>query len=310
MVGVGEVTAGGDVTSIEVYTVGAVTAVTSGNLTYEGIPTPGEAAVSFESRAAAATFINPMGIAFSNGYYATLDSPTAGGVTGTDTLRGGDGNISTGAPFQEPMEYKSTSYGGSSFNKPQGLVGDSQGRFYVADTGHQRVVEFGQLPFIGSYYNVVTNLPWLGFWTGGNGYSFKKPVAVAVDLSDNVYVADVGTGNTVVQKYSPEGVRVLGTWTLINNCQANGLAVDGNSNFYVSDIGTGPGGGGQVEEYHMNSSTSATLLRAWTVPAVSLYENVPFYPGPIALIGNSSLTTITNILVGDQNNDVIQEFGP
>lgn len=308
VIGEGEVTAGGIGSMVEYYSTGNGDAAPNGNEGWVGYPTPGEAAVSYEGHSTGFVLSNPQGLAHVNGIWATLDSPGVIGAGDSPTLYMGDGDI-TGSPglFQLPMENKISSYGGSPMKRPQSLVCDSVGRFYVADSGEKRVDEF--LPDISN-----PNVPEYEahFWTGSDNYTFKNPVALACDLSNDVYVGDTAsttTGPSVVQEYSSGGATVIGTWTLIPNCFINGLAVDGNSNFYISDIGNGVGGAGQVEEYHINSPSSATLVRAWTVPA-SAYEASLFFPGPIALIGNGTLTTINNILVGDQNTDTVRNFGP
>ncbi len=314
----GEVTAGGDITMFENYTVGSSTANPNTDFIYVGVPTPGEGPTSFEGHSVLTIMNNPQGLAYTpntapnaHGEWVVLDSPGVIGGSGSATLYEGDNvfNLGITGSFREPIDSITSSYGGSPMKNPQSLTSDSNGNFYVADTGNARILDFA----IGGYFiNAVGTPAGQGFWTGSNTYQFKKPTVVVCDLAvpANVYVGDVGPGSSVVQEYASQGTTIKGSWTLPNNSIINGLAVDGSGDFYVSDIGNGIGGAGQVEEYKIIDSSHATLLRIWGDPK-SPNEFAPFYPGPIVLIGNAALTApLSNILVGDQNNDMIQVFGP
>lgn len=173
------------------------------------------------------------------------------------------------------------------FNHPRGLVFDSLGMLYVADSDNHRI----------QMLDPLTDA-WTGWGTlGTNTGEFFQPFGLAVDASDNLYVADAnnnrvqmrnattgvwtawggileGTGqgefngpfdvavdsagvlyvadhyNHRVQKRAPDG-----TWsTFINNGfdegdvrNPRGLAVDGAGNLYVTDYD--PTTGTRVQEF-------------------------------------------------------------
>ncbi|HET9870503.1 MAG TPA: NHL repeat-containing protein, partial [bacterium] len=306
----GGVSLGGFVSQFETYNVGDVYASTNGNALEIGVPTPGEGPVSYFERLPGTGVVNPQGLAYSLGWWATLDSPGVIGATGSAVMYEGDDFFGSGFPaFLMPVESTTTSYGSGAFKNPRSIAGDSAGNFYVADTGNHRVLIFST----GGYNatSIGTAIP-RGAWTGSNTYNFQNPVAVACDSSNNVYVGDVAdmvTGNSVVQEYASQATTIKGSWTLVPGCIINGLAIDGNGDFFVSDVGNGVAGAGQVEEYKILDSSHTLLLRVWGDPKSS-NEFSTFYPSCIGLVGNASLTSITNILVGDQNNDMIQVFGP
>ncbi|MGH7738991.1 MAG: hypothetical protein ACREL1_02485, partial [bacterium] len=118
---------------------------------------------------------------------------------------------------------------------------------------------------------------------------------------------------SIVQAYAPGGATILGNWALSSGVKVNGLALDGNGDFFVTDTNNG----GQVEEYHYGTLTpgsinsTVSLLRTWGDPH-SEHEFLDYIPASIALVGNAVFpTTISAIVVGDVDNDLLQVFqGP
>lgn len=103
---------------------------------------------------------------------------------------GGDGIIGTGAEGNTPEQ----------FNHPCGLVCDSAGNLYVADTGNHRIKRYtpeGVLDTSWSSNGIVGG-------TFGNGPDqFQYPIGVAVDSSNNLWIAD--TENHRIKRYLPNG---------------------------------------------------------------------------------------------------------
>lgn len=268
----------------------------------------------------------PQGIAFNtNGtgdfcpgaplhWWAILDSSPSGSAT---LYEGGN---YPNAGFVCPS--LTAGYAGVTYSSPRAIVSDTtQPYFYVADTGNGYVDVMG----LGDWSNGGhVDIGWPHRWNGSaSNYTFKKPVALAIDAYDNLFVGDAGYTPSVVEEYSQEGTYLGGQWTLTPGCVINGLAVDSLANttgedLYVSDTANG----GQVEEYQITGPRTLVLVRTWGVtpgtPLGNLYhEYLPFVPSCIALIQAFTNTAIvgpfpppTQIIVGDANNNLLLEFGP
>ncbi|MCE7996985.1 MAG: hypothetical protein HEP71_33805, partial [Roseivirga sp.] len=127
------------------------------------------------------------------------------------------------------------------FETLDGLEVDASGNVYGIDRNNQRVRKITPL-------GVVTT-----FAGGANGYRddtgrfarFSSPTDIAVDVSGNLYVADLG--NHRIRKITPAGVVTTfagsgsgsadGTGTEAQFYQPQGLAVDAAGNVYVADRG-------------------------------------------------------------------------
>ena len=90
---------------------------------------------------------------------------------------------------------------GTSFNSPSGLAFDSSGYLYVADASHHSV-------FVIAPNGAVSRLAGEGTYGFADGVGatarFSNPVALALDSTNNVYVADMGNGR--LRKITPAGV--------------------------------------------------------------------------------------------------------
>ncbi len=103
----------------------------------------------------------------------------------------------------------------------------------------------------GQTYDFFTIAGYVGFGSvdGTNsGARFYRPVAVTIDTSSNIFVAD--SGNNTIRKLTPSGTNwiattlaglpgsegdVDGTNGQARFCDSQGIAVDGSGNLYVSD---------------------------------------------------------------------------
>ena len=131
----------------------------------------------------------------------------------------------------------------ASFNHPSGAAVDSNGNVYISDFANQVIRKI-------SPAGVVTTLAGMVGVTGtsngtGTAARFNGPVALAVDSSGNVYVAD--NQNHGIRKITPAGVVTTlagrlgtsgtnnGTGTAARFNNPLGVAVDTSGNVYVGD---------------------------------------------------------------------------
>jgi sugar lactone lactonase YvrE len=129
----------------------------------------------------------------------------------------------------------------ASFAWPEGLAVDGSGNVYVADRGNHAIRKITPA-------GVVTTLAGSGtaaFTDGtGTGAAFNQPVAIVLDTSGNLYVAE--SENHAIRKVTPTGVVTTvagtgtagsadGTGTAASFWYPKGLALDGSGNLYVAD---------------------------------------------------------------------------
>ncbi len=142
----------------------------------------------------------------------------------------------------------------NSLNRPEGLIVDSQGNLYVADRGNHRVLRFNNPPsgdttadyVFGQGGDFTTNTANKG---GISANSLSSPTGVAVDASDNLYVAD--TNNNRILKFDnptsdATADLVIGqpNFTSASSgaganglSQPQGVALDLAGNLFVTDTG-------------------------------------------------------------------------
>src|SRR5438477_115552 len=134
---------------------------------------------------------------------------------------------------------------GASFNSPNGTAVDSAGNVFVADLANRTIRKIAPggavTTFAGS-----TGLQGTNDGVGSTA-RFTAPMSIAVDNSNNLYVADQG-GNTI-RKITPGAAvttlaglgKIAGTNDGVGNAARfvgpEGVAVDSAGNVYVSDTG-------------------------------------------------------------------------
>jgi sugar lactone lactonase YvrE len=187
----------------------------------------------------AAQFNSPQGIFFgaSGSLYVT--------DTGNDTIRQitTAGVVTTLAGTAGTKGSTNGTGSAALFSSPQGVVTDTSGNVYVADTGNDTIRKIAS-------GGVVTTLAGTAGVTGstdavGTAAQFDAPTGLAVDTSGNVYVAD--SGNYTIREVSPAGqVTTIagvagqpgnadGTGTDARFNAPTGIAIDSGSNLYVVD---------------------------------------------------------------------------
>jgi len=129
--------------------------------------------------------------------------------------------------------------GDGQFKKPLGVAVDSSGNVYVADVGNHRVQKFTpDGTFVTKWGSKWGGSIWV-ICSSAKG-KFYHPHGVAIDSSDNVYVAD--TWNSRIQKFTSDGTFVTkwGSYSLSDGdgkfSYPNGVAVEGSGNIYVAEL--------------------------------------------------------------------------
>ena len=178
---------------------------------------------------------------------ATLVINSTSGLTTKLALSG------TGAVSSVALDPGVSAVAGSGFSSAAGIAQDAAGNIYVADTGHNQVVEFP----VGGSSTVIAGTGASGFSGNGGAATAAKlaaPKAVAVTADGAVYIAD--TGNNVIRRVDPVTkfistfggggtACILANDTLGDGCIATaaafsapaGLVADPTGNLYVSDTG-------------------------------------------------------------------------
>ncbi|HEX4084043.1 MAG TPA: protease pro-enzyme activation domain-containing protein, partial [Chthoniobacteraceae bacterium] len=187
------------------------------------------------------------------------------------------------------------------FNNPSGVAVDGSGNAYVADYTNNEIRMITPGGVVTTPYG--STLGYSGSANGtGNSATFNNPDGIAIDGSNNIYVADAG--NNLIRKISGGSVSTLAGGGGQFNVPV-GVAVDAAGNVYVADSGNDvirmvtPGGtvstlagnAGQAG-YQDGAATTAALFKDPTGVAVDSEGNVF-----VADCGNAVVREISNGVV-------------
>jgi hypothetical protein len=137
---------------------------------------------------------------------------------------------------------------GLAFGTPYGFAIDGAGNLFVGDTDHSRIVEI-----LAPGYATINNV---------SPVLVAAPLGLAVDASDNIYVAEASSGGasaveevTAASSYS--SVKLLSS----SFTKAFGIAVDASGNVFVADQGSS-----SITELVGGSSTNTHTYGSFSSP--------------------------------------------
>ena len=253
-----------------------------------------------------ARFNSPRGVAMDadgNLYVADSRNNTIRRVTP-------GGMVTTFAGLPGVVGCNDGSRGYARFNFPNGVAVDKSGNVYVADLYNSIIRKVTP----GGNVTTLAGQPGVEGSANGRGGAalFNFPISIAVDGSDNVYVADML--NNAIRKITPDGMVTTlagrlsylggnadGPGSASRFCHPCGLAVDRTGTIYVADSGNNtlrritPAGVvstlGGVAGQSGNSDGSGSAARFW-------------HPTNLALDGPG------NLYVADSDNTSIRKGCP
>jgi ribosomal protein S11 len=236
---------------VAVDTIGNVYVADSGNDTIRKITSVGAVTTlagsarqqgTNDGPGSAARFNNPTGVAVDtngNVYVADSDNDTIRQVTpvGTNWV------VTTLAGIAKTPGTKDGTGSAARFNLPKGVAVDRANNLYVADYLNKSI---RKVTPSGEVTTLAGNAGLSGSDDGtGSAARFNRPYSVAVDLANNLYVAD--TYNQTIRKITPGGsVTTLagsaglsgsddGTGSAARFGLPSGVAVNSAGNLYVAD---------------------------------------------------------------------------
>jgi sugar lactone lactonase YvrE len=196
--------------------------------------------------------------------------------------------------------------GAAMFNQPSGIAIDSGGNLIVADSGNNTIRKVTTAGVVTSIAGLVGNS---GANDGtGVAANFSYPSGLAIDTSNNVFVADAN--NNSIRKVTPEGVvtTLTGIWMLSGSNNGVlalatfnrpfGIAIDTSGHFFVADTYN------NLIRKIATTGTVTTLAGSLQSGDGTGAEASFFYPAGIA-IDNSD-----NIYLADKYNHTIRKITP
>ena len=130
----------------------------------------------------------------------------------------------------------------ASFNYPSGIVADSSGNLFIADTGNSKIRKITPAGVVSTIAGGDSN----GSTDAvGTDASFNFPSGIAIDSNNNLFVTDAG--NNKIRKITPSGVvstiagsGLSGSTDAVGTDASffypSGITVDSSDNLFITDF--------------------------------------------------------------------------
>jgi sugar lactone lactonase YvrE len=271
-------------------------------MTLAGVP---DTAGSVDGAPTSARFDNPTGIGFDsagNMYISDTGNQTIRKVTPAgvvSTFAGTPGVIGTADGVGTA----------AAFAYPSGVAVDSSGNIFVADSDNSTIRKI-------TPGGVVTTFAGTA---GANGYAdgigaaarFDHPAGLAIDSSNNLYVADYT--NTVIRKVTPTAVVTTLAGSAGQHGTADGLGSAARFH-YPHGVAVEPGG-----IVYVADSGNHTIRKITPDGMVATIAGVPLQPGSADGVGTAATfnsphglarDNAGNIYIADRVNNLIRKMTP
>ncbi|MFZ0244129.1 MAG: hypothetical protein WAL68_00455, partial [Candidatus Binatus sp.] len=270
-------------------------------------------------------------------------TPGYSGDTTADAVFGQDGSFTTGGCYNGTNAGDVDGDGPDSLCSPEGVAVDTLGNVYIADTQDSRVLEYNT-PFNaasgetgagdtnadlvfgqdGSFTNTSQNEGTdAGDLYGLGPDSLSYPTGVAVDSSNNLYVADSGNYRVLEYNRVPAATstnttadRELGQIDLMHGIfnfggpsallGPEGVAVDSSGHVYVTDYGNN-----RVLGWHNAAALTNGAAADLVIGQPDFYTNVYEGTGAGTFSGPSGIAvdpSSGNLYIADSNDARVLEF--
>lgn len=226
---------------------------------------------------------------------ATLNNPRGVAIDASGNIYVTNSGNNTISKYNSAGTYVGTFGTGATMSSPKDLVFDVSGNAYV--------LNLGATPGTGSVYKYNSS----GVYQSTILSSLNYALGLAIDNSDNLYVADQGA--VTVKKYSTSGTLLLSLPTA-NLSTPLGVAVDASGNIYVLNNGSG-----NVTKYNSAGTFQSTFLSGFTsAQSITIDGAGNFYIGDdpatnIVRVYNPSGTLLTSKVINDPQGIAVDSKG-
>jgi sugar lactone lactonase YvrE len=183
--------------------------------------------------------------------------------------------------------------GSITLSSPAGIVVDSSGNTFVADTGYSRIVEVNAQ----GTASVLT--------ITGLSQALVSPTGIAIDGSGNLYVTDADACNSRIVKFTPAGAATEISTGSVNLSSPKGVALDQSGDIFIADTGNN-----RIVEVTIGGSAAAlTITVSSGSSTLSSPRGLAVNPAGKLYIADSSNNRIVTVAAGSTTGIVASILG-